>query len=155
MWGHNRIVKLTVDRGWALVVILHHVITILASCNRTLNPVIPSDLQKWLRKTGVSVVTSQPIVWKKFTLDMPSIGETGPMLDTFSLFAIFRKIFVGMHFWYMLWMRLVHRYTLFFSKFFVEKFVLKRIFKFLTFLDTTGVILDRNLSHVGQSHYGQ
>ena len=36
-----------------------------------------------------------------------------------------------------------------------ENFVLKRIFKFSTFQDTTGVILARSLSHVGQSHYGQ
>ena len=50
------------------------------------------------------------------------------MLETSSIFAIFRKIFVVIHLWYMLWMRLVHRYTLiFFSKFFVEKYVLKRI----------------------------
>ena len=69
------------------------------------------------------------------------------MLDTFSIFAIFRKIFV-----------VIHRNTLlihamnaacpslhsdFFSNFFVKKIVLKRIFKFSTFLDTTVLIFYR------------
>ena len=43
----------------------------------------------------------------------------------------------------------------FFSEYSVANFFLKLILKFLTILDTTGVILDRSLSHVGQSRYGQ
>ena len=75
--------------------------------------------------------------------------------NTSNIFAIFRKIFVGIHFWYMPWMRLVHRYTMIFFKTFCWKTCLKTDFEIFTFLDTTGVTLDRNLSHVGQSHYGQ
>ena len=43
----------------------------------------------------------------------------------------------------------------FFSEYSAVNFFLKLILNFLTILDTTGVILDRSLSHVGQSRYGQ
>ena len=59
-------------------------------------------------------------------------------------------------------MRLENRYTLIFlGKICVENFVLKlntgflKLLKLWTFLDTTGVTLERSLPHVRQSHYSE
>ena len=47
-------------------------------------------------KVYVSYLDDSPLICRDE--DLRSIGETGPMLDTSNIFAIFRKIFVGIHF---------------------------------------------------------
>ena len=42
------------------------------------------------------------------------VGETGPILDGRSFFAIFCKIVVGFYFWYIFWISLADRYLLIF-----------------------------------------
>ena len=89
---------------------------------------LEGGFEKSLMTLGSGRNKSKPSILLR-TLRVTLVGETGPMLDTFRIFAIFRKIFVGIHFWYMLWMRLVHRYTLIFFKIFCGKICLKTVFQ--------------------------